>query len=255
MPVPSRELSLMACMLDIETGGSLANGADFAKADALCECLYQSFPKTPDMTRDDLTRAISSCKRDYEADSSRFTEKYRAGSNFEARYSAKASESSKWKTCAKLSRFHLEDSGKVATDRAWMTCLMDNTENANRQRLIALCKSSIKKPSVCSSPLGPTFSGRTATDDDLKYSVLEHAEVRAKMGSDCNSPVDTVHMELVSSSSDAAWNEKGQIVRGELLERWTLSFCNTKKPVDIRVQRLPDGHTSFVVGPTPTRDH
>jgi len=254
VPVPSREQSLAGCMLDIEQAGRLASAADFAKADALCECIYQSFPRTPSMTRDDFVRAIGSCNRDFETDPSKFTQKYAAGSTFEARYGATPlSESSNWRMCAKISRFHVEDSGKAPTDRAWMTCLMDNSENANQQRLTALCQSSTRKSSVCSSPLGPTFSGRTAMDDDLKYSVLEIAEIRAKMGSDCNSPVDTVRMELVSSSPDVAWNEKGQMIHGESLERWTLSFCNTQKPVDVRVRRSPDGHSSFTVGSPPGR--
>ena len=105
----------------------------------------------------------------------------------------------------------------------------------------------------CASTASSTFSGKTATEGELKYSVLKMADPYAKMGTGCTSPVDAVHTELVSSSPDIAWNEKGQMIRGEFVERWTLSFCGTEKPVHVRVRGLPSGQTLFSVESAPRR--
>lgn len=69
--------------------------------------------------------------------------------SFETRYAAQLSGHPNWVTCSKINKFHMEDSGEGPTDRAWMTCLENNSDVANKRSLNALCGFTSKKPSVC----------------------------------------------------------------------------------------------------------
>ena len=83
------------------------------------------------------------------------------------------------------------------------------------------------------------MSGQTVATGKLKSDVFNMLPTYASLNSGCRRPIQSIRTEIEKAPSEVVSNSSDQVIKGTVVEKWTLSMCGKEEVVFLTF--TPDG--------------